>query len=446
MNMFKKWLNNATIHKKFIPLQCFIIASMVLISMFSFFSVLMVNISSERIVNENVRHKEQLSAIIRNMYVCRVLGRDILLQENEAMREDLYDEYILAFEQLDQKMDDFAVLLDGSQLAEFNEIIEQKNVYKHSMILSADIRMNGGEYDEALHALQVVTPIANDFFGSIDAFSLEEERLLSVALHQNDVLVLTILIAGVVLNILVVLTVLLFIRFFAKSMSSSLVTLEKAMSEIAVTGNMKIEIPNALYTKDEVGRIASVANKMKTMLLSYSFNDTLTGGYNAKAYHEELNDLFIDTTSKKEFWCVISDMNNLKHINDHLGHMEGDNAIRNSYHTLNNHFKTYGKTFRVGGDEFVSLLVGCTKEELDATIAAIVNQVERANIDTTYRFSLAIGFGYFSGNTQDEYNTYFKMVDQKMYDNKLASKQSRLHARVHPLPNEHEQPAANTPQ
>ncbi len=430
MQNFINWLNNVAIKRKFIPLQWFIIASVVFVSLFSFFSIAMVNRSSEQIISENVRNKEQLSDITRKMYVCRVLGRDILFAEDETVKENYYEDYITAFNNLDEKMQEFATHLSGSQLNEFMRIIEEKNVYKDSMILSADIWISGGAYEDALYALQVVTPIANEFFGSIDEFSAEEERLMTVALEHNDNLVLAILVAGLFINILVIVAVLFFIRFFSNSMSSSLIKLEQSMSKIAETGNMKIEIPKELYTKDEVGSIASVANEMKTMLLEYSFTDNLTGGYNAKAYHEELNDLFGTESEKKVLWCVISDMNNLKLINDFLGHMEGDNAIRNSYYSLNENFKAYGKTFRVGGDEFVSLLSNCTKEDIERTVAIVEDQINKINSSGEYRFSLAIGFDKFEGNSLEDYNEFFKVVDKKMYDNKIASKQSRMSARV----------------
>ncbi len=430
MEKFKKWLNNSPIVKKFIPLQWFIISSVVFISLFSFFSVAMVNISSENIINENVRNKEDLSAIIRNMYVCRVLGRDILFAQNEKVKYDYYVDYIEAFDDLDFKMDNFADHLSGSQLEDFNRIIEEKNVYKEGMIKSADIWIKDRDYDTALYELQAVTPNANVFFGSLDSFLQQEEDIMTDALDRNDTLVLIILISGVSINVVLIFAVILFIKFFSKSMSTSLIKLEKAMSQIAETGNMKIEIPAELYTNDEIGKIANVSNKMKTMLLEYSFNDTLTGGFNAKAYHEELNDLFADETVTKEVWCIISDMNNLKIINDFLGHIEGDNALRSAYRALDENFNTYGKTFRIGGDEFVSLLTNCEKEELKSLVSKVTSYIEKLNKHSDYKFSLAIGYDLFSGKTLSDYNEFFKAVDKKMYDNKIASKQGRLNARV----------------
>ncbi len=430
MKKFTTWLNNTSIQKKFFPLQIFIIISVISISLFSFFSVVIVNNSSEKIINENVRHKEQLSAIIRNMYVCRVLGRDILLQENKEIRQQLYDNYLIGFKNLDTKMENFSKFLKGAQLTEFQRIIKEKDVYKDSMILSADIWMADGSYADALYALQVVTPIANEFFGSIDDFSNEEERLLNVALENNDELVYKILLSGLVINLLLIFAVVLSIKFFSKHMSSSLIKLEKAMSAIAETGNMKIEIPSELYSKDEVGLIATVANKMKIMLLEYSLKDTLTGGLNTKAYHEELNELFNKEETKKDFWCVISDMNNLKLINDQLGHLEGDNAIRSSYQALESNFSKYGQTFRVGGDEFVSLLNGCTSEDIEKEISTISIRLEKLASNSKVDYSLAFGYGHFTGKTKEEYNEFFKIVDKKMYENKIACKQARLNARV----------------
>ncbi len=432
MKKFISWINNAPVKKKLLPLQWFVIINVVIISAFSFFAIWIVNHSSQKIINENVQYKEDLSEIIRNMYVCRVLGRDILFAVDDDVKRDYYDDYIEAFDSLDFKMDEYAKHLSGDQLTEFTRIIAEKNVYKDSMILSADIWINEGDYDDALYALQVVTPIANEFFGSIDQYSAQEESIMIEALSTNNGLVITILVSGIIIIVAIILGVLFFVKFYSDSISTSLIKLEKAMSWIAETGNMKIEIPAELFTADEVGKIATVTDKMKSMLLEYIFNDALTGGYNAKAYHETINDLFSDETTVKEVWCIVTDMNNLKLINDNLGHVEGDNALRNSYYALNASFGQYGKTFRIGGDEFVSLLTGCNKETIEEMILEITAQINKCNQNAVYKFSLAIGFDKFVGSTQREYKSFFELVDKKMYDNKVASKSTRRDARVNP--------------
>ncbi len=404
--------------------------NVIIISVFSFISITIINNSTQDIINKNVRHKEELSAIIRNMYEVRVLGRDILLATDDVVVDAYYIVYINKFEQLDRKMEEYKTYLSGDKLDEFTKIIEQKDIYKEAMILSADIWIEENDFDAALSALQSVTPIANSFFGSIDIYSTDEEIYMNEAISRNNELVNFIVVIGLLINIFIIVLLYVFTTFFEKSMSASLIKLEKSMSEIAETGNMKIQFPSELYTNDEVGRITTVANKMKTMLLEYSFNDVLTGGYNAKAYHEELNSLFIDNNIKKELFCVIADMNNLKLINDYLGHLEGDNALKKAYNLLNENLKDYGKTFRVGGDEFVSILPNCCEIELSRTIEHILKEIDDINKNADYKFSLAIGTDKFIGYTLEEYNEFFKSVDKKMYDNKLQLKQSRINARL----------------
>ncbi len=226
-NKFTDWLNNVSIKRKFISLQFFVFITIVLISLLSFISVALVNNSSKKIINEHVRNKEELTALIRHMYVCRVLGRDILFQKDQEVRDELYVQYLNAFDKLDKKMDNYAALLHGEQLVTFKRIIEEKNIYKDSMILSADIWISGGNYDDALYALQVVTPIANKFFGSIDDFLLEEENELKAALITNDNLVFAIFITSLTATAFALGAVAMFIAFFAKNTSVSLMKLEK---------------------------------------------------------------------------------------------------------------------------------------------------------------------------------------------------------------------------
>ncbi len=425
-----KWIMNASIQKKFIPLEIILIIMFVVITILSVASVTIVNNSTQNIIEVNVNNRESLNYIIREMYVCRVLGRDILLTDNYDTRVALYNEYLTAFSNLDRDMKEFLDRLEGDKYDKFYDIIEQKQIYEEKMILSADIRMEGGEFEEALEVLTSVTPIANEFFKSIDDFLLEEEELMTEAIDYNNGLTTLVILIGIVINILIINSIVFLIVFYSKKVSKNLIEFEKSVSEIAETGNMRIEIPKHLYTNDEVGRIAVVVDRMKSMLLDYSFTDTLTGGYNVKAYHEHLSDIFLSEKEEKHFWCIISDMNNLKLINDKLGHIEGDNAIKASYNALHNNLKQFGNTFRIGGDEFVSILFNCSEKEIEEKIAIIKDEVEEKNTDSIHKFSVASGYEEFKGSTKKEYVEFFKLVDKKMYKNKKELKQGRIRARI----------------
>lgn len=420
-HQYNKWLTNAPICKKFIPTQIIAFTLILVVGIISLYSVFRVNNLSHQVFTENVKNTEMLTEITETMYMCRVMGRDILLQENPEIRNDLYVTYLSTFQTLDEQMDEFSKRLSGEKLQTFKMIIVSKNIYKDSMILSAHLKLEGDNFDNALQALTRVTPIANDFFGSIDTFLTEEKILMEAALNSNDAAVIHVLLIEIAINIAAALALFYVIKSLAKTMSTSLVMLECAVSEIANTNNMKINIPDTLFTEDEIGSIATATNKLKTMLQDYSFRDILTGGYNANAYREELSDIFAHSSSTgypAEFWCIIFDMNNLKQINDNFGHIEGDTAIKDMHNTMVDCFSQYGKTFRVGGDEFVSILVGCTEADIAENLKKMALSIQQQSQNKVYALSVAWGYGLFKGTTGEEYEEHFKSVDKKMYQNK----------------------------
>ncbi len=425
---YRTWLENAPIKKKFFPTRIFATFMILIIGLISVISVSSVNNLSQQVFTENVKNTELLNNIVTTMYACRVLGRDILLEADLDKSRELYDDYLAEFESLDSQMDNFLVRLDGAKATEFSSIIIEKDKYKASMIESADVHLEGGDFDVALEALTRVTPIANQFFDSIDKFLNAEKALMEEVLYRNEEIVYMVL-ALVIISIIVAgLFLLAFLNSFAKSMSKNLVELEAAVNSIS-KGNLKSPIPEHLFTKDEVGHIAVVVDQMKSTLLEYTFKDTLTGGYNSNAYHEDIYEFFSDSEKNKNqsFWCIIFDMNNLKTINDKYGHIEGDFAIKTAYARINELFSPYGKTYRVGGDEFVSLLtdtVSCTDELISSNLATLAEEIKNFNERAVYEFSIAWSYGRFEGITKQEFETFFSKVDKEMYKNKNKLKAS----------------------
>ncbi len=438
-NKYKNWLYNAPIRTKFVPMQIMILMFMLAMGLISVISVYMLNSMSQNIFTRNVEKMERLNEIVQTMYQCRVLGRDILFLDDTQQQLELYGNYIIAFDELDSQMLEFEAFVSENKKETFAQIIEQKNVYKDSMLLSADIHIQGGDFDEALEALRSVTPIANEFFGSIDTFLSDEKLLMEQAMADNNLMVIVVFITVAISN--TVAAVLIFVLFgsFARVLCSSLVSLEESVLAIAETNDMKRPIPPHLFTNDEVGLIAKVVDKFRVMLLAHSYNDPLTGGLNVTAYHERLTELFdnnlVDSGKVKEFWLLVLDMNNLKLINDKLGHVEGDSALKQSHKILVSCFDEFGEIYRIGGDEFVAILQNCTKEQVDAGIALMESRIEEANKNNDIKFSLAWGYENFIGKTKEEFDDYFKSADKKMYKNKDAMKQMRMR----PLASAHEE-------
>ncbi len=270
MNRYKQWLKQTAMSKKLIPTQVITFCLVVLIACLSINSLFSVNEMSNQLIEENVGNTEDLNSIIETMYLCRVTGRDILLQEDEDLRMDLYTNYLNYFDSLDEQMDDFYAKLDGDRATVFSTIISSKNQYKDSMILSADLKNEGNQDDEALAALRSVTPVATEFFGDIAIFLEEEKQLMNEVVEDNNNTVVTVSVMGGVLALFVVVVLFILVKTFERSMNEQLHSLQSIVHDVVSTGDTGIEVPESLLTNDEVGDIAKEMKKLTELLVVYS--------------------------------------------------------------------------------------------------------------------------------------------------------------------------------
>jgi diguanylate cyclase (GGDEF)-like protein len=89
--------------------------------------------------------------------------------------------------------------------------------------------------------------------------------------------------------------------------------------------------------------------------------DALTGLLNRHAF----NDLCADPTGLAPAGSVaVIDMNDLKPLNDRLGHAAGDAALRTIARALQARSRLGDPVFRLGGDEFAMILPGVATDEM----------------------------------------------------------------------------------
>ncbi|MFC6166162.1 sensor domain-containing diguanylate cyclase [Acinetobacter terrestris] len=122
-------------------------------------------------------------------------------------------------------------------------------------------------------------------------------------------------------------------------------------------------------------------------LRTKAFRDGLTGLYNRRAWDELM--------SKEEERCkhyghpaavFFIDINNLKEVNDNLGHIVGDQLIQQAAHVLRDTVRSNDIVARLGGDEFVIL----SRENNKAGAERLFKRIVDAFSHTT--ISIAIGF------------------------------------------------------
>ncbi|MCR5511913.1 MAG: GGDEF domain-containing protein [Lachnospiraceae bacterium] len=151
--------------------------------------------------------------------------------------------------------------------------------------------------------------------------------------------------------------------------------------------------------------------------------DNLTGVKNKTAYNEMEKSVQegIDSGMKGlSFALVVCDSNNLKKTNDTLGHVAGDEYLRQSAMLLCDVFD-HSPVFRVGGDEFAVYLHGKDYSNRVELMKQLRDQVEE-NLRAKEGPVLASGMAEFVRGTDSTVSGIFDRADHEMYEDKQRLK------------------------
>lgn len=167
-----------------------------------------------------------------------------------------------------------------------------------------------------------------------------------------------------------------------------------------------------------------IARKNK-VLERKAYLDLHTGLPNKSSCEELLdNPEFVE----KPTACMMFDLNNLKRVNDTMGHSVGDQLIFNFAHILRDAVPARDFVGRYGGDEFVIVLYEADRAKIDWVLAGLKDTVEKFNKDGNgdkTEISYAYGWALSTDYAHCTIRTLFDRADKYMYINKQKSKMSR---------------------
>jgi len=169
--------------------------------------------------------------------------------------------------------------------------------------------------------------------------------------------------------------------------------------------------------------------KMEEKLRESAMTDELTFLFNRRGFMTLADKLIkISVRDKTDLLLIFVDFDNLKWINDSLGHSVGDQALIEAATLLRDTFRLADVVARLGGDEFVIL---CTDNSALGNEETILNRL-RENIDKTnrlttrqYRLSLSVGVGRYEHRAPCSIDELLRRADQAMYHNKEDKKARR---------------------
>ena len=162
-----------------------------------------------------------------------------------------------------------------------------------------------------------------------------------------------------------------------------------------------------------------------------AYKDGLTGIGNRTAFEEHLIDLEKIKDDIVTIGIIMFDVNDLKYVNDNLGHQMGDKLLVASATLIQDAFKQLGgDCFRIGGDEFVVLMSGNDVESrCECGIEAFQKDMETYNTqpDKELRISIATGTAYYDYNQKGKkLMDIYQQADAQMYENKKRIKAGQI--------------------
>lgn len=160
-----------------------------------------------------------------------------------------------------------------------------------------------------------------------------------------------------------------------------------------------------------------------------AIRDTMTGLYNRNGYNALLSEMIQDIRQKEKFAFLFFDNNGLKYINDTYGHVAGDDVICQSARIISKQYFPEARkefNFRIGGDEYVKLVLGnITGEMAGKCIDRIHQELDKLNAEgkKEYPIYLAGGFQLYTSDTVLSPDEIMKSADEQMYVNKEIVKE-----------------------
>ena len=181
----------------------------------------------------------------------------------------------------------------------------------------------------------------------------------------------------------------------------------------AMVGFLGVDNPRAHY--DDATLLASIQffvtnsldrKKQQAYLEKLSYRDMLTGLYNRNRYIERLE--AYKQVQDQQIGAIYIDLNGLKKVNDEQGHRAGDELIVRAAGTIAGIFAE--DAYRVGGDEFVVILLDVSREEFARKTEQLRRQMQENGVDAS------IG-GVWQASTENLENL-LRRGDENMYREK----------------------------
>ncbi|WP_166244471.1 GGDEF domain-containing response regulator [Paenibacillus turpanensis] len=195
----------------------------------------------------------------------------------------------------------------------------------------------------------------------------------------------------------------------------------EAVQEGAQDYLIKGEVSGSMLSRSI--RYAIERNELKEKTYHLSLMDQLTGLYNRRGFQGQAErEMLLADRINRRMHLLFADLDNMKRINDELGHHEGDSALIRTAQLLRDTFRSSDIVARLGGDEFVVLMTSET-DSIEPILERLNQKIDECNRENNvYTISLSFGIAEYIPQQSGNIDELLKTADANMYKAKKSKK------------------------
>ena len=157
--------------------------------------------------------------------------------------------------------------------------------------------------------------------------------------------------------------------------------------------------------------------KIQEQLRLLAMTDPLTGISNRRYFMSQVSEEFERTKRYGEpFSLMVIDIDNLKEVNDTYGHEAGDEVIRSFAKYCLTRLRSVDQFARIGGDEFILLLVQTSREKAKEVAVRLISGIEGLEIPTKKKsIHITVSIGLTTSDDFLSVEELIKRADMALY-------------------------------
>jgi diguanylate cyclase (GGDEF)-like protein/PAS domain S-box-containing protein len=171
--------------------------------------------------------------------------------------------------------------------------------------------------------------------------------------------------------------------------------------------------------KHAEAQLAAYAEELRAL----SLTDELTGLYNRRGFYTVAEqEIKRARRTHSRMVLLFLDVDGMKEINDTIGHLAGDQALRAAAQALRASFRDSDVIARMGGDEFAVLARAGRRgsaRSMETRLREVIQQ-HNNDLDRPFTLSMSIGSAAWSPATDTPLADLIGQADRRMYEDKQA--------------------------